>query len=148
VTVLGTAFNVRAGEAATRVALVHGRVRVEAGDATAELTPGEAVTAAPGAVTAPAVADVARATAWQRGAVSFDGEPLGAVLDALARGYGVAFTPAPGTPLDARVSVYYTDRPALPTLLGDLGAATGVRFVRTADGYAVRPVPPAARRSA
>jgi len=148
VTVLGTAFNVRAGDAATRVALVHGRVRVDAGEATALLAPGEAVTAGAGAVTAPAAADVSRATAWQRGAVQFDGEPLGDVLDALARGYGVAFAPAPGTPLDARVSVYYTDRPALPTLLGDLGAASGVRFVRTADGYAVRPVaPPPARPS-
>ena len=144
VEVLGTAFDVRGyrGEAETRVALVRGRVRVSGLRATAEtaeavLAPGEAVAiAAAGVVAAPAAADVERAAGWRSGALAFDGLPLGAALAEIERRYGVAVRASPGVATGARVSAYYSARPALDALLGDIGAAAGVRFERTAQGYA------------
>lgn len=144
VVVLGTAFNVRAWaeDAATAVAVLHGRVRVDrpGTEERRQLTPGEAaVIDAAGieAVTAP----VGRAAAWRNGALTFDDLPLAAALREVERQYGVAFDAA-GAPLAARVSAYYAVRPDLRALLGDLGAAAGVRFTPTASGYRVRPASP------
>ena len=143
VEVLGTAFNVRASDPGeTSVALVHGRVRVtaiEAPDVETVLDPGQAVVVANGAVAAPATADIARVSGWREGALAFDDRPLDSVLAEVGRRYGVAIESAPGTPLDARLSAYYAERPALDLLLGDLGAAAGVRFTPESGGYVVRP---------
>ncbi|PAP76401.1 FecR family protein, partial [Rubrivirga marina] len=140
VEVLGTAFNVRAWaeDAATAVALVHGRVRVDrtGSGESRRLEPGEAVVVDAGGIEAHAT-DVGRAAAWRGGALAFDDLPLSAVLREVARRYGVAFD-ATGTPRDAHVSAFYAERPRLDALLGDLGAAAGVRFVPGADGYRVR----------
>lgn len=141
VTVLGTAFNVRAWDAETAVALVEGRVRVEAGEARAELAPGEALTVAAGGIAA-RPADVAREAAWRHGALHFDDQPLGAVLAEVERRYAVRIEPASGAPLDARVSAFYSQRPALADLLGDVGAVAGARFAPSADGYRVRAAAP------
>ena len=143
VEVLGTSFNVRAWGEQTTVALVEGRVEVSGAGTTAEvMAPGDVVELA-GAAPAPQPvrADADRAAAWRTGALAFDGLPLSAVLEEVERRYAVVLDPAPGTPLGANVSVYYTERPALDALLGDLGAATGVRFVPGAGGYRVQPVP-------
>ena len=54
-------------------------------------------------------------------------------------------------PLDARVSAFYSQRPALDDLLGDVGAVAGARFAPSADGYRVRaasPPPPQLRSPA
>ena len=129
--VLGTAFNVRAWEA-TAVALVHGSVRVSARTQDVILAPGESVTTS-GDLT-PQEADVDRAGLWRTGGLSFDDEPLGAVLRDVARRYDVQIEPG-SAPLGERVSAVYAVRPDLDALLGDLGAATGTRFARTARGY-------------
>ena len=152
VEVLGTAFNVRDAGTATTVALVRGSVRVTAAAApagpalrAATLAPGEALTVGPAGVGAPAAADVERAAAWRTGALAFDGLALGDILGEVERRYGVAVAAAPGTPLGARVSAYYTARPPIETLLGDIGTAAGVRFTPTAAGYTVRPAARAPR---
>ncbi len=129
--VLGTAFNVRAWEA-TAVALVHGSVRVSARTQDVILAPGQAVTTS-GDLT-PQEADVERAGLWRTGGLSFDDEPLEAVLRDVARRYDVEIETG-SAPLGERVSAVYSARPDLDTLLGDLGAATGTRFARTARGY-------------
>ena len=164
VEVLGTAFNVRAwaADAETSVALVHGRLRVAprpgaSGSAASApsrtLVPGEEAVVDAARVTA-GPADVERAAGWRDGALVFEDRPLGAVLREVERRYGVAFDVAPDAPVASRVSAFYAARPALDALLGDLGAASGVRFTPTADGYRVRsasgtrrpaPAPPTAR---
>lgn len=137
VTVLGTAFNVRAWGQATHVALVHGSVRVGARGQAVVLAPGETVTTE-GATLNAREADVDRASLWREGGLSFDGEPLGDVLRDVERRYGVEIAVGADAPTDERVSALYASRPVLDTLLGDLGAATGSRFVRTARGFEAR----------
>lgn len=141
ITVLGTAFNVRAWDGETAVALVEGRVRVAAGAATAELAPGDALTIAEGAITARGGA-ADREVAWRQGALSFDDRTLASVLAEVERRYAVRIAPAAGAPLGARVSAFYPQRPPLEVLLGDVGAVAGARFAPTADGYRVRAAPP------
>ena len=138
VEVLGTAFNVRAWaeDAETSVALVRGRVRVEAGGQAVVLAPGEAAVVAEALRAEPA--DVGREAAWRTGTLAFEDRPLGSVLDEVERRYAVAVEAAPGAPLGARVSAFYAERPALDVLLGDLGAAAGARFEPTPTGYRVR----------
>lgn len=137
VEVLGTAFNVRAWDGETAVALVHGRVRVTSGADTSELAPGQALVADGAAIEAASV-DVEQAAAWRFGAFSVQDRPLGAVLGEVERRYGVAIGTAADAPLGARVSAFYAERPALDVLLGDLGAAAGARFEAAGDGYRVR----------
>ncbi|MEM6286324.1 MAG: FecR domain-containing protein [Bacteroidota bacterium] len=142
VEVLGTGFNVRAyaGEG-TAVTLEHGRVRVESAGAEVVLEPGETVRVEGGALGAAAEADVARATAWQRGGLVFEAVPLAAVFAEVERRYAVRLDAGADVSLDTEVTAFYADRPALDALLGDLGAAAGVRFAPTAGGYDVRPAP-------
>ena len=140
VEVLGTAFNVRAWDEQTTVALVEGRVALSgAGLETTPMTAGDALRLAPGLPAPEAVpTDVARASAWRSGSLAFEGMPLGAVLAEVERRYAVSFAPEAGTPLGANVSAFYAQRPALDVLLGDLGAAAGVQFTPSADGYLLR----------
>lgn len=146
VEVLGTSFNVRSWDEQTTVALVEGRVALSApGRNAIDMRAGDALRVAPGlAAPVPLEADVARASAWRSGSLAFQGMPLRAVLAEVERRYAVTFTPETGTPLGANVSAFYAQRPALDELLGDLGAAAGVRFTPSADGYSLRP---ASRRS-
>ncbi len=144
VAVLGTAFNVRAwaADAETSVALVEGRVEVSERDVAPEvrtLAPGDrAVVQAEGVTVEAGPADVERVAGWRGGALAFEDLPLGVVLREVERRYGVAFRSDAGVPLGARVSAFYAERPRLDALLGDLGAAAGVRFVPGPEGYRVR----------
>jgi ferric-dicitrate binding protein FerR (iron transport regulator) len=148
--VLGTAFNVRAhaADAETAVALIHGRLRVSAVSgagpgSSAQLDAGQAVVVQAASLSTPAQADVERAAGWRAGSLSFDDWPLREVLDEIERRYDIEIEESANTPLAARVSAFYVARPTIQTLLGDLGAATGVRFAPTSRGYAVRPAPEA-----
>ena len=151
VTVLGTAFNVRAwpAEGETAVAVAEGRVRVApAGAEAVVLGAGEGASAGAGGAV-PAAVDAERAAGWRTGALTFEDRPLADVLAEVARRYDTAIAPGPGAPLGVRVSAHYGQRPALEALLGDLGAAAGVRFEAHGAGYqalparGARPAPPA-----
>ena len=145
--VRGTSFNVRAWDEQTTVALVEGRVEVSGAAGAAQAMVAGDVMRLDGeaARPEPVQVDVERAAAWRAGSLAFDGLPLRAVLAEVERRYAVAFDPAPGTPLGANVSAYYAERPGLDALLGDLGAAAGVRFTPGPDGYRLRAAPPAVR---
>jgi ferric-dicitrate binding protein FerR (iron transport regulator) len=140
VEVLGTAFNVRAWDDQTTVALVEGRVALSGpGLATTQMTAGDALRLLPGQpAPEPLQADVGRASAWRSGSLAFQEMPLAAVLAEVERRYAISFTPETGTPLGIGVSAFYAQRPAIDVLLGDLGAAAGVQFTPTADGYSLR----------
>ncbi|MGB3544143.1 FecR family protein, partial [Rubrivirga sp.] len=150
VEVLGTAFNVLAwpADGSTDVAVTEGQVRVE-NDQSRSLVLEAGDVAEVGSDVSALPVDAGRRAAWRSGAVSFQDRPLGSVLDEVERRYGIALEAAPSVPLDVRVTAYYTDRPDIDALLGDLGAAAGVRFTPTAQGYRVRasrpvaPPPPA-----
>ena len=86
---LGTAFNVRHDGDVVEVAVTEHSVRVRVPpqpDAGIEVHSGQALTyRADGGVDAPIAADVQTLTAWRRGYLAFDGEPLAAVVERLSR---------------------------------------------------------------
>ncbi|WP_313196034.1 FecR family protein [Shinella zoogloeoides] len=102
VEVKGTAFSVRTEEDADDIVLERGRVEVtclcNAADR-ADLDPGEAVTATATSLSQVRTIDAGTALAWREGRISFEGQPLGHVLDELGRYYGGRIVA-----LDSRVS--------------------------------------------
>ncbi len=86
--VLGTKFNLRVENGATRVSLVEGRVRLSAAlhpQGGVDLAPGEAGDITPRAVGAPQKFEADETTAWRRGQVVFFRTPLGDVVEELNR---------------------------------------------------------------
>lgn len=150
VTVLGTRFNVRAwsGErnAATRVALESGRVRVAArndeavpGAGAVVLAPGEATVVSAGGVAPPAVAAVGRAAAWRAGGFAVEGLPLGDVLVEVGRRFGTDVRAADGVPLSLPVTLYYRAGVTADEVLHDLALAAGLRYRPFQGGFEVAP---------
>ena len=155
VAVLGTRFNVRAwrGErdAATRVALESGRVRVSARSNTAAgeaeaatagavvLAPGEAAVVAVGRAATSATVSVDRAVAWQAGGFAVEGLPLGDVLAEVGRRFGAEVRAAPGVPLALPVTLYYRDGVTADDVLHDLALAAGLRYRPLQGGFEVLP---------
>lgn len=84
VTALGTVFQVRADRDIT-VTVAEGRVRVRAGDDSAELNAGQQLSLRAGTLADPRDVDVHAAAAWRRGYLSFVERPLGEVVDELNR---------------------------------------------------------------
>ena len=99
VEVLGTSFTVATAEE-MHVACATGRVRVSAGSAHTELTPGQYVSTDGGGGDGDGLGEVgsvpvAQVGAWQRGRLYFRGAPVRDVAAGLARYYGRSFTIPP-----------------------------------------------------
>lgn len=138
VRVLGTRFTVRSGlgRAAARVAVSEGRVAVVADGRREELTGGQAVAVQAGAMRRLRVAP-AQVGAWRTGGLAALDEPLGDVLDELARRYGVEITVDQQVNVAPTVSLFYAAAPSVDVVLGDLCTAQGLGFERSSRGYRV-----------
>jgi ferric-dicitrate binding protein FerR (iron transport regulator) len=145
VTVLGTRFNVRArpavsGEAAVRVDVEEGRVRVtaERGVAAVELGAGEAVRVEPGAETLTVEpVSASRIGAWRSGGLTVTDEPLAVVLSEIGIRFGVSVTLADTTEASTRVTAYYPLLGEISSVLADLATQQNLRVRRTADGWEI-----------
>ena len=89
VTAIGTAFDVRMDPGKLSVTLVEGRVRIAAdapkGERRVELSAGSRFVAAEPADWAIVAVDTAKESAWLKGRLVFDGEPLSAVVAEMNR---------------------------------------------------------------
>lgn len=86
ITALGTSFDIALERSETRVTVTNHRVAVASGGAEIVVAEGEQSSYASGrGARPPAPADIARLTAWRRGKLIVDDEPLGDVLAALGR---------------------------------------------------------------
>jgi len=124
---LGTAFDVALTPQETRVAVTSHSVEIASGGGRVVVEEGRESAYAPSkAAQAPRDADIARATAWRRGKLIVDDEPLASVLDALARyRRGVVFC-LPSALCARRVSgVFAADDPA--QALVEIEAFLGLR---------------------
>ncbi|NNF57628.1 MAG: hypothetical protein HKN04_05240 [Rhodothermaceae bacterium] len=144
VTVLGTAFNVRAhpNEAETRVAVSEGRVRVTGPDDFAtELTIGQGISVGAAATSPPASSpepvEVEQATAWRTGGFAVRDLPLRAVFDELERRYGVEITAPTRLEADGDVTLYLSAPSSAEEILNDLCTARGLTYRATSRGFAV-----------
>lgn len=82
VTAIGTRFDVRRDGVATSVTLVEGRIRIDPAAGTSQfLVAGQQWSSAPGGTALKVAADVASATAWEKGRIVLDGRSL---ADAIA----------------------------------------------------------------
>lgn len=143
VRVLGTAFSVDAWEreaTGTAVHVAEGRVAVNGavagetilGAGERAIVSHEARTAGPATTVA---AD--RVAPWRAGGFSAIDEPLGAVLPAIARRYGVQVQVADSIVNTRRITLYVADANA-DRLLGDIATMQGLVLERRRDGYLLR----------
>lgn len=90
--VLGTAFDVRryAGDSATRVVVLEGKVAVKGAQTTA-ITRGTVATVTDSTTAATTTGDPSQLTRWTQNQLFFRDAPVDEVLHAIERWYGVAF---------------------------------------------------------
>jgi len=139
VQVLGTRFEVRGASArfGSRVQVEEGRVAVIAGSARIELSAGQGALVTADGLTPQPAASQGVAT-WRTGGLAALDEPIGAVLEELARRHAVEITADATVNLQGTVSLFYPTAPAVEVILGDLCTAQGLTFERTSRGYRVR----------
>jgi transmembrane sensor len=87
VTVLGTAFSVRRSGDGASVIVRRGKVRVRAGNDSADITPGQMIVYSNGHEGPIRKVDANAALAWSDGRLVFENKPLGEVIDAIDRYY-------------------------------------------------------------
>lgn len=132
VTVLGTAFNVRARAASgTTVAVAEGVVRVEAGTEAATLEAGDAVRADG------RIASVASdyAMAWRTGGFAVQDEPLRGILRELERRYDLTIALENDDAARDALTLYFPRPPDAEAIVRDLATARDLRYRRTANGF-------------
>ena len=139
VRVLGTRFEVRAADGAygSRVLVEEGRVAVHAGAERVELTAGQGAMVTGTGLRPQQLATQGVAT-WRSGGLAALDEPIGLVLNELARRFAVEITADATVDLQATVSLFYPAMPSADVVLGDLCTAQGLTFERTSRGYRVR----------
>lgn len=90
VTVLGTAFNIRAyNTGAGSVSLINGGVKVRHGNREVILTPGREAVWSDSEVLTERAFRIEEVTGWKEGAYYFDSAPLTAIADVIRQWYGV-----------------------------------------------------------
>jgi ferric-dicitrate binding protein FerR (iron transport regulator) len=138
VRVLGTAFNVRARDAATVVTVTEGRVRVEgAADAEAVvLGAGERARVAGGVPTAEA-GGTAPALAWREQGFAAQEQPLAAILAELERRYAVDISLTTAGAADDTLTLYFPHPTDAESILRDLCTARDLNYRRTSRGFEV-----------
>ena len=150
----GTAFNIDMVDPEVRVTLIEGRVLVvsrspqlaltrrEQPAEPVELTAGEAFVSrrdAPPQLVA--TADVAQATAWQSGRLSFDREPLGEAVERMNRYSERKITVADAATANVRVSGEF-NAGDIDAFLEAVNGFLPVRVMQGADGVILQSMPP------
>lgn len=134
VTVLGTAFNIRAYED-VKVSLVSGSVKVTTDAKEVTLKPGQEV----GSTLQVATADMEATLAWKDGLFIFRGESLPSIMDDIAHWYGVNVVYQGQLPADNRLSVKTERNIPLNQLLSMLSATGSASFKIERDRVIVLP---------
>ncbi len=155
ITVLGTAFNVRAygdtENAATRVTLEHGRVRVEgeSGNHQSVLLTEQGQVAVVRAENAAAEMPSDESdllewhTAWRNGGFVVLNESTEAMIAEIERQYGVELQVSDSLELIPMNFIYKNDRPAVEDVLDHLCISTPCVFRENSTGYELlRPIAP------
>lgn len=146
VTVLGTAFNVRAREepgGGTDVAVESGRVRLSAAGSedSVEVEGGYAAKVGvdatePGPLTPARLEPV---LSWRtRGFAAVD-LPLGSILSELERRFDTRLEVSSEVALDERLTVHYQEPSSLESILRDIATARGLGFRAVSGGYEIHP---------
>ncbi|SEW24934.1 FecR family protein [Chitinophaga sp. YR573] len=137
VTVLGTAFNIRAyGDVNTKkVSLVSGSVKVTTDAKEVTLKPGQEV----GSTFQVATADMEATLAWKDGLFIFRGESLQSIMEDIAHWYGVNVVYQGQLPADNRLSVKTERNIPLNQLLSMLSATGSASFKIERDRVIVLP---------
>jgi len=136
---IGTRFDVKRSDAAIRVAVAEGMVRLQSGARDITLSAGqESRVTRDGVVTAPAAALPQTIDGWRTGQLNYADAPLAEVAADITRRSGVRLTLAPG--LAGRRfagSINVTDGGA--SLISRIEAILNVRARRVADGWILEP---------
>lgn len=113
VTALGTAFDIALGKAGTRVTVTEHRVSVSSVGKSVVVEEGQQSSyARDAAAKAPAAVDAESATAWRRGKLIVEKQPLGEVLATLGRyRHGYVYCVTPATCARRVTGVFGTDDP-------------------------------------
>ena len=134
VRVLGTTFNVLSRAAAFSVDCFTGRVAVtlRGAEETAELAPAQGVRleAGTGRLTSYTFEKSERAT-WRRRMITYEGDPLGEVFDALERQFDVTVIAAPA--IEAREAKGFFRTRVLPEAVEDVLRPMGLEFELRGD---------------
>jgi transmembrane sensor len=137
VTVLGTAFNIRAYEDVNskKVSLVSGSLRVSTPTKQITLKPGQEVNNMLQVTTA----DIETTTAWKDGLFIFRSASLPAIMEDIAHWYGVNVLYEGQLPADIRLSVKTERSIPLNQLLSMLSATGSANFKLEGDKVIVKP---------
>jgi ferric-dicitrate binding protein FerR (iron transport regulator) len=140
VTVLGTAFNIRAYEDVNtkKVSLISGSVKVAADAKQVMLKPGQEAVSA-GSTLQVAIADVEATLAWKDGLFIFRSESLPSIMEDIAHWYGVNVLYEGQLPADNRLSVKTERNIPLNQLLSMLSATGSASFKVEGDKVIVLP---------
>jgi transmembrane sensor len=135
--VLGTAFAVKDADGRTVVTVRHGRVRVDAGNSRgAPLTAGQQIGVANGQVSARTQVDPSKALAWLDGRLVFRRQPLGAVVDEIARHHSGWIVVANDRLRGIEVSGNYSLSDPV-AIVESLAAATSAELIRVSDALLI-----------
>jgi transmembrane sensor len=138
--VLGTAFTVRHydTDASVRVAVLDGKVTSGTRRASVTLAAGTVAQLTDSTATTVRDSDAGSATAWTKGRLEFDDEPVHTVLTTLGRWYGYTFRITDSSTAKQHVSA--TFRVAAPAeAISDLERMLGVTMTRRGDTITFRP---------
>ncbi len=144
VTVLGTAFNVRAWgsdpDRETEVTVASGRVAVEPTSApVVVLEAGQGTVVAANSASAPRNVSLDRALVWRNGGVAYMDRPLRSVFRSIERRFNVRIEVADPS-INDRLVTYLNPRPtSADAVLSDICQTLDLRYRRTANGYMVLP---------
>jgi ferric-dicitrate binding protein FerR (iron transport regulator) len=140
VTVLGTAFNIRAYEDVNtkKVSLISGSVKVAADAKQVMLKPGQEAVSA-GSTLQVAIADMEATLAWKDGLFIFRSESLPSIMEDIAHWYGVNVLYQGQLPADNRLSVKTERNIPLNQLLSMLSATGSASFKVEGDKVIVLP---------
>ena len=135
VVVIGTSFDVRAyADAATRVAVATGRVRVDS----VIVTPGEVATAQNGRITVTSV-DVDALTLWRTGQLSFSNERFADAAAAIERWYEVDIDIPNPSLANARVTAAFATGQSVDEVLNVLAETLDARMTRAGNRITYQP---------
>ena len=133
VTALGTSFDIAIDQAEARVTVTEHRVVVTSGGKEVIAQEGQETSFARGSsARAPAIANVAKLTAWRRGKLIVEDEALGDVLRVLGRyRNGIVYCLRPEICARRVTGVYFTDDPL--QALADIETALGLSELRLSN---------------
>ena len=147
VTVLGTAFNVRAyeeeAEQETIVTLEHGKVRVDTrqddNESTVISDPGESVRVAQGHIDVQNNYPLDLLTAWKNNGFVAVGLSLESLINEIERQYNVEIQQATNLFIEPTELIYPNALPEIDNLLTDFCLSQGCKFQKTGSGYTLLP---------